>query len=132
MASRLRGFSTLQAALDPPGRLHPSTAPYPIQTTPPRPPTRTPSYDELTAHERIQVGGTKGGITTKEGGYTGHYEGEGAHLFCGPPARRAAPPAGIERATSLPKPSPAFLARLTSLHASLPSPPSAPQAPTPR
>ncbi|GBF96310.1 hypothetical protein Rsub_09105 [Raphidocelis subcapitata] len=37
------------------------------------------SYDELSAHERIQVGGTKGGITTKEGGYTGHYEGEGTH-----------------------------------------------------
>jgi hypothetical protein len=29
------------------------------------------SYDELTAHERIVVGGTKGGITTKEGDYAG-------------------------------------------------------------
>ncbi|WIA08715.1 hypothetical protein OEZ86_011301 [Tetradesmus obliquus] len=36
------------------------------------------SYDELTAHERIQVGGTKGGITQGKGNYTGHYQGEGS------------------------------------------------------
>ena len=40
------------------------------------PPQFGKSYDELTAHERIQVGGTKGGITTKEGEYGGHYQGE--------------------------------------------------------
>jgi hypothetical protein len=31
----------------------------------------------LPAHERIQVGGTKGGITQGKGQYTGHYQGEG-------------------------------------------------------
>ncbi|KAF6261007.1 hypothetical protein COO60DRAFT_1700084 [Scenedesmus sp. NREL 46B-D3] len=36
------------------------------------------SYDELTAHERVQVGGTKGGITQGQGNYTGHYQGEGS------------------------------------------------------
>lgn len=30
------------------------------------------------AHERIQVGGTKGGITQGKGNYTGHYQGEGS------------------------------------------------------
>ncbi|KAI8462912.1 MAG: hypothetical protein J3K34DRAFT_527415 [Monoraphidium minutum] len=37
------------------------------------------SYDELSAHERVQIGGTKGGIVTKggPGTYEGHYEGEG-------------------------------------------------------
>jgi hypothetical protein len=30
------------------------------------------------AHERVRVGGTKGGITQGEGNYTGHYQGEGS------------------------------------------------------
>jgi len=48
-----------------------------LQLTPRTPHYPPYSYDELSAHERIQVGGTKGGITTKEGGYGGHYQGEG-------------------------------------------------------
>jgi hypothetical protein len=32
----------------------------------------------LSAHERVQVGGTKGGITQGAGNYTGHYQGEGS------------------------------------------------------
>jgi hypothetical protein len=31
----------------------------------------------LPVHERIQVGGTKGGITQGKGQYTSHYQGEG-------------------------------------------------------
>lgn len=56
---------------------HTHTSRPPLHTTPQHTTTAQPSYDELTAHERIQVGGTKGGITTKEGDYAGHYEGEG-------------------------------------------------------
>lgn len=39
------------------------------------------SYDECTAHERVQIGGTKGGIVTKggPGEYGGHYEKEGSN-----------------------------------------------------